>query len=477
MPSLRPSLVASFVGLCALSAGVTARAEDPACAARFATGRLNFAARDAVDFGPGFMGEAGSSNLGIRYNFLLLGDYDWAMNGQLRVTWPRAFMASALGDTNGGRLTVQYGLRLQFWLRLFGAEYMIPVPVWAGVDRSERGMSTFTPWAWDPAPTAVTVNAHERLLRQDSVTTPLGVVNYWIYGSYELTTTVRTVEMTLPQGMAAITQSMPEVRFPPLRNGDMDVAVRQAAALRYQGAVRLRVEVDYPLCLPALPCTRRRDTIFNEPIPFASRTEQQVQVDRQVHLSLPGLEVMPGTEVSFGTVRLGFSRREDITIRNPGSATMAITPMRIGDPHFQLGATDTLCVAGGSSRTLTVRFIPDMPGHFETDLVIGSTSPVGSETRIHLVADATGGSTLPQDGGVVTTDGGIPPEEHDAGLPMKADGGVSGDGGEVLMEEPGGGCGCRAGGGERSSRAWGVFVVFALGVASRRRRRAVTRPG
>ena len=48
-------------------------------------------------------------------------------------------------------------------------------------------------------PTAVTVTAHERLLRMDYVSTSVGVVNYAIYGSYELTTSVRTREISFPR--------------------------------------------------------------------------------------------------------------------------------------------------------------------------------------------------------------------------------------------------------------------------------------
>src|SRR4051812_42950945 len=97
-----------------------ARADNPMCAVQTATTRVMFANHGPVEFGPGFTGMAGGSTLGLRYNFLLLGSYDWVMNGALTARWPPAMRVSAMGDANGGRLTVQYGLRLQFWLSILG---------------------------------------------------------------------------------------------------------------------------------------------------------------------------------------------------------------------------------------------------------------------------------------------------------------------------------------------------------------------
>lgn len=445
---------------------VIAYADDPACAATSARTRLNFMQRGEVDFGPGFSGEAGSATLGLRYNFLLLGDYDWAMAGNLDLRWPPAFTATATGDPMGGHLTVQYGMRLQFWLRLFGSDYMIPVPMWVGVDRSERGMSTFTPWAWDPAPTAVRVTATERLLRQDMISTSVGVVNYAIYGSYELTTTVRTQEIAFPQAMSSITATNPEARVAATANGDMDLPTRWIGALRYVGSLRLRVEVEYPV--PGVGI-RRRDTIFNDAIPFASRSEQQMSVDRSVRPSLPGAEVMPVPDLNLGRVRLGLSGREVLTIRNSGTATMAVTPIAPMDPRFQV-ATEPLCVTGGASRQLSVRFIPDRPGMFESELVLRTTAPAAREARVRLVAEVPG-----TDGGaamdasardVAATDDAssrddVPAAIDDVHVPMDADPGL-------VDTAPG--CNCRVPRG-RGAPARGVLSGVMLVVIALRRRR------
>lgn len=467
---------AATVALALSLAPALARADDPACAAASSRSRLSFTQRGEVDFGPGFTGDAGSATLGIRYNFLLLGDYDWIMPGTLNVRWPPVLTASATGDPMGGRLTVQYGLRLQFWLRLFGGEFMIPVPMWAGVDRSERGSSMFTPWAWDPMPTAVTVTAHERLLRMDYVSTSVGVVNYAIYGSYELTTSVRTREISFPQAMTSITETMPDARLSVTANGDMDLPTRWLGSLRYVGALRLRVEVEYPV--PGVGI-RRRDTIFNEPIPFASRSEQQMSVDRNVHLSMPGAEVNPGFELNLGTVRLGLSGREVITLRNPGTATVAFTPVAPMDAHFQV-ATDPLCVVGGASRQLSVRFVPDRPGHFESELVLRTTAPSAPEVRVRLVADVPdtnrdGGVTPTLDGGArdaaipaddASVEEDVPPADKDASTgPMDADDG---------LVESAPACNCRVPGGAPRMSGRGLVAGLALAAFALGRRRRVT---
>lgn len=433
--------------------------------------------RGEVDFGPGFSGEAGSSTLGLRYNFLLLGDYDWIMPGTLHVRWPPVLTASATGDPMGGRLTVQYGLRLQFWLRLFGSEYMIPVPMWAGVDRSERGSSMFTPWAWDPMPTAVTVTAHERLLRQDYVSTSVGVVNYAIYGSYQLTTTVRTREIAFPQAMTSITETMPEARLSTTANGDMELPTRWIGSLRYVGSLRLRVEVEYPV--PGVGI-RRRDTIFNNAIPFASRMEQQMSVDRNVRLSMPGALAEPGFELHLGTVRLGLSGREVITLRNPGTATVAITPVAPMDTHFQV-ATDPLCLVGGASRQLSVRFIPDRPGRFESELLLRTTAPAVPELRIRLAAEVPENT---RDGGLQPSVDGGPRDatvpNHDGDVPNDAANGMDTDvpwlaldadkGNGVVESAPA--CNCRVPGNAPDGTPRGFVAGFTFACAALTRRRA-----
>lgn len=457
------------LALATLAAPSAARADDPACAAATTRSRLLFSARGPVDFGPGFMGEAGSANLGLRYNFLLLGDYDWSMPGNLDLRWPPAFTATATGDPNGGRLTVQYGMRLQFWLRLLGSEFMIPVPMWAGVDRSERGTSMFTPWAWDPAPTAVTVTAHERLLRADTITTSFGLVNYWVYGAYDLTTTIRTAEISFPQAMTSITATMPEARLVATSNGDAELPTRWSGALRYQGSLRLRVEVDYPIPVVG---GRRRDSFTPDGIPFASRTEQQVSVDRNVRLSLPGAEVTPPFELNLGRIRLGLSGREVVTVRNPGTATMAVTPTAPADTHFTV-ATDPLCIPGGGSRQLSVRFVPDRAGMFTSDLVLRTTAPSAPEVHVRLVAEAIGTTA---DAGPPTADAGpmVDAGDTDAAAPINDAPPPEGDGapdaGLYVDPETNPGCGCTVPSRARPPAV--ALLALAATMAGLRRRRA-----
>ncbi len=456
-----------------------AGADDPSCASMESRARVLFAARGPVDFGPGFMGTLGSSALGLDYNFLLMGDYDWAMPGELVARWPPAMRISAVGDMNGGRLTVQYGLRLQASFRLFGATIPLPVAEWVGMaDRSERGMSMFTPWAWQPEPTAVRVTASERLLRTGvfNGVPVVGNVTYWLWGSYELTTTVRTREISFPQANSSITEMTPEADVPPTANGDTDIPTQWNGMLRFVGALRLRLNVEYDLCVLGV-CTRRRENIPTSAIPFASRMEQQMSVDRSVRFSMPGLEVMPSFQVDLGRVRLGLQGREVITLRNPGRQTVAVTPSAPGDTQFEV-TTDPMCIPGGSSRTLSVRFTPRTAGPFETTMNLRATAPGVSGTMLRLVGEGVGttvsddaGTTISDSGTAAPTDSGTPPVE-DSGTVDPTDAGAATDSGsELLFEQPDGGCGCRVGDKRQSESDALRWAALALGIAAMARRR------
>jgi hypothetical protein len=368
----------------------------------------------------------------------------------------------AQGDANGGRLAVQYGLRLQFWLRLFGTEIAIPVPVEVGVDRGELGVRTFTPWAWDGMSTAVTLVAHERLLRHDSVTFSGHIIDYDVYGQYEMTTSVRTRELTFPQAMTSITEMNPEARVPPTANGDMDMPARWLGSLRYVGAVRLRFVFTFrdPICVPGTPlCLMGTQSLSPDPIPFASATEQQLSVDRSVRLQLPGITTDPGAAVDFGRVRLGLQARQLVTVRNPGTVTLLVTPAAPEDPRFQV-PTDPLCIPGGASRQVSVRFTPDAVGMAEADLVLASSAPGVPDVRLRLRGNAVDDTAPLPDG--------APPA--DATEPQDALATEGGPRPAVLLEDPGpGGCGCgvrrRSGG----ATSWALGLVAAWSLARRRR--------
>lgn len=443
------------------------RADNPMCAVQTSTTRVMFANHGPVEFGPGFTGMAGGSTLGLRYNFLLLGSYDWVMNGALTARWPPAMRVSAMGDANGGRLTVQYGLRLQFWLSILGTEVMIPVPVEVGVDRGEIGTRMFTPWAWTGTDTAVTITAHERELRRGTVNILSRDVDWVVYASYEMTTSVRTREISFPQAMTSITETNPEADVAPTANGDMDMPARWAGALRYVGAVRLRFVITprMPICVPGTPiCLSGPQNINPDPIPFASATEQQMSVDRSVRLSLPGIASMP-IEVNFGNVRLGLSGREVLNLQNVGTTLLLATPSAPADSQFQV-ATDPLCIPGRTNRALSVRFVPDRVGAFETDLVIPSSAPSIPEFRVHLRGNGVDTNTpLPTDAGSAPRDASV---DRDAALSDDASA-PEGDGGDgTRFIDDTAGCACHT---QPRGRSGGLGVLLLLGAALAGRRR------
>nr|MBK7065757.1 hypothetical protein [Deltaproteobacteria bacterium] len=148
-PSTRAVVCLASFGAGLWSYPVTALADDPVCAVRAAATPVLFQNNGEVDFGPGFRGMLGATNFGLNYNLLLQGDYNWSMPGELRTRWPPFMRVSAIGTPNGGRLTVQYGLRLQATVTIFGIPLRVPLDELVGMaDRSERGTSMFTPWAW-----------------------------------------------------------------------------------------------------------------------------------------------------------------------------------------------------------------------------------------------------------------------------------------------------------------------------------------
>lgn len=449
-----------------------ARADDPACAVRTSNARILFQSAGPVEFGPGWTGMVGGGMFGARYNFLLLGDYAWQMPGEMRAAWPPEMRIAAVGDMQGGTLTVQYGLRLQFWLSILGTEFMIPVPMWVGTDRSERGMSRFTPWAWSGADTAVTVTAHERLLREGSLSVPvLNTVTYRLWGSYELTTSVRTREIAFPQANTSITETNPEADVPPTANGDLNMPARWLGSLRYVGSLRLRLEVRYPLCIPGTSlCSTRTDTVINQAIPFASTTEQQMSVDRSVRLPAPGATTQPEIEVDFGDVRLGLSGRQDVTLRNPGTLTTLFTPQAASDGAFMV-PTEPLCVPGGTSRSLSVRFVPERAGRFDSVLNITTSAPAMPAVALRLTGQGVDPSSPIRDAGGAVGDGGSVGEDGglaaDDARVASADGSV--DPGDGTVVEGATGCGCRTG--SYGARGGLGLVALALALGLRRRRR------
>lgn len=468
---LRRRGLAIVAALAVTATSTRAWADDPACAVRTSNSRMLFQSAGPVEFGPGFTGMAGSGMFGARWNFLLMGDYAWMMPGELRARWPPALRVSAVGDMQGGTLTVQYGLRLQFWLSILGTEFMIPVPESIGVDRYERGMSRFTPWAWNGTDTAVTVTAHERLLREGQLNVPvLNTVTYRLWGSYELTTTVRTREIAFPQANSSITEMNPEADVPPTANGDVNLPARWIGSLRYVGSLRLRLEVSYRACIPGTPiCTMRTDTVLNQAIPFASAMEQQMSVDRSVRVPLPGALAQPEIEVDFGGVRLGLSGRQDVMLRNPGTVTALLTPQAPADRVFQV-STDPICLPGGASRALPVRFAPDRAGRFDSVLNIETTAPAQPAISLRLTGDGADPSSPLRDAGLLRSDSAV--VEAD-GAVVEDDGGAGpvGDGGELgAVVEAAPGCGCRATGSTRVAPGSLLVGAFALAALRRRRR-------
>lgn len=477
------AMVLGCLALAALVVAPAARGDDLVCAATSSRTRVRFAGSGPVEFGPGFSGTLGSSQLGLSYNLLLQGTYDWVMPGELTVRWPPAIRVGAVGDPNQGRLSVQYGLRLQTSVNILGNTIALPLTDWVGMaDRFERGQSMFTPWAWNGEGTAVRITASERLLRQDSVpNVPLaGTLYYRMYGRYNLTTTIRTREIAFPQASSSITAMNAEAEVDPRTNGDLNLLASWRGALRYVGSFNLRVQVrcQNTVTVPVIGivvCDPNTWRDVEGEVPFAQATEQQFSNDQNTLVMLPGVEAMPSFEVDFGQVRLGLQGRQVITLRNPGRLTAGVTPEAPSDTQFQ-AATDPLCITGGASRTLSVRFTPNSVGRFETMMTLRATTPGVAAVQLRLVGEGVDTTTPLRDAGArdagVATDG--PPTSDpplDGGVPWEPP--PEGEDAGVLTEAPDSGCSCSTPGtAPARSGAFGLVALAFARLARRRRPRA-----
>jgi MYXO-CTERM domain-containing protein len=197
-----------------------------------------------------------------------------------------------------------------------------------------------------------------------------------------------------------------------------------------------------------------------------------MSVDRSVRLPSPGATASPEIEVDFGDVRLGLSGRQDVTLRNPGTLTTLFTPQPAADGAFQV-PTDPLCVPGGQTRTLSVRFMPDRAGRYDSVLNVATTAPAMPALSLRLTGNGVDPSSPIRDGGssardasAVPSDGAVQPGS-DGGFGGQKDVGADGEGGTVIEGTQG--CGCRTPG--FAPRPGLSLALLGLATVLRRRRR------
>ena len=102
----------------------------------------------------------------------------------------------------------------------------------------------------------------------------------------------------------------------------------------------------------------------------------------------PQISVVPGS-VSFGTVTVGQTSPQTVTLSNPGSANLNITQSAGPSTGFGLsGLALPLTLAPGKSSTFTVSFTPTSGASFSSSLTLVSNAP-SSPTTIPLSGTGT----------------------------------------------------------------------------------------
>lgn len=97
----------------------------------------------------------------------------------------------------------------------------------------------------------------------------------------------------------------------------------------------------------------------------------------------PQISVVP-TSVAFGSVAVGSSTSQTMSIQNSGTAPLSVTQATASSAGFAVsGLTLPLTVAAGGSASFTVSFTPTSASNFSASLALVSNAP-GSPTSVAL---------------------------------------------------------------------------------------------
>jgi Abnormal spindle-like microcephaly-assoc'd, ASPM-SPD-2-Hydin/Right handed beta helix region len=102
----------------------------------------------------------------------------------------------------------------------------------------------------------------------------------------------------------------------------------------------------------------------------------------------PQISVLPGS-LAFGSVNVGSSGKQSLTVSNPGSTALSITAASTTGAGFgTVGLSLPMTVAAGGSGTITVDFAPSTSGSVTGSLSLASNAPM-SPTGIALSGTGT----------------------------------------------------------------------------------------
>jgi MYXO-CTERM domain-containing protein len=356
---------------------------------------------------------------------------------------------------------VDVGAEAKVQVSVLGQNYSWtgPVPFVPQFDWQVEASEAFDPWAFTGF--AVNGSTPTETLFQIDVLDFIGINIPGLSGSLDL-----DVAMDLDARYRTERIVITHVDGVPVEGGPIE-GFGQTSLAQYLGGpsvdldVRIDGQVRYTGVLHLIP-TFSIETIgpdfsipiVDVPVPF-TYTDDDYDFDAvRVHVPLPDIElegedagssggefpVEPTTDLAFGPVELGTTRKLSVTMKNLGEATLA-TSFVTSDGAYVADALDFEVLPSGETK-IEVSFTPPTDGPFDAVLQIASNDPDEPLRTVQLSGEGV---------------------ELDIGT--GAGGGSSDDGD---LED---GCGCRMVGAERSTHGGGALLALGLGLALRRRRR------
>ena len=110
-------------------------------------------------------------------------------------------------------------------------------------------------------------------------------------------------------------------------------------------------------------------------------------------VGVPEIAVEPG-QMNFGSVNLGESGQQTLTVRNTGSAELAVTSIQCSEPAFAVQGDTAFQLQPGGSQDLGVLFTPTAVGEQQANLTIQSSDTQHPTVTIPLSGTAVGISNI-----------------------------------------------------------------------------------
>lgn len=373
-----------------------------------------------------------------------------SLSGQFATEWPEAFLLTAPGKENGGRLQFHYGLEVvaeaMVQISVLGQNFSWtgPIPYVPQVDFQVDADELFDTWAYAPGHSASGTSAVQKLAKV-SIGDIIGSSIPGIDGGFELdaqvelTATyitdrivVRTLDgLEVPGG--ALVAAEGETNTPALGGPFIELDVHPEGHVDYDGTVHL-----IPAFYVSLLGQNWNIPVADIPIPFSTAQDWVFEPVR-VHVPLPDIAV-PTTEIDFGEVAVGDELLRAFDLQNAGEADVYAAYL-VSDPEAFGFVEGGVVIAPAEEATGLVRFAPTRGGPFEAFVTVASNDPDSPHVAFLV---------------------------HGVGVPLESS--------ATPVPEPSigedGTCGCRVPGASEPSSARGAFALVGLALASAACRRA-----